>query len=343
MSRVGLDLSSDTSTKSLFSRKVNLGEVLPFSPQTSALCVGKTPLVEDRLDQLLSKLDIGVIEEVVGYTWKEKSFILQAFTHPSYGDNRLTETYERLELLGDAVLDYLVTCYIFCNTDADPGRLTDIRSALVNNNFFASLLTDSHVSLDKHILHSAPGVHRKVLAYLDDRWWDDDSDNIDLNLRLFNEDEPLELDMVEVPKVLGDVFEAIIGAVFLDCGHDLSTVWKVYTKLCPQLDAVVAKPPLNMKKQLVERFPGQVKFGPAMLEENRDTVVVEVLFAISTVSIFNLLIQVEVCVGGQGHKFRGRGSSIKLAQVSELNNGGEYVSNMAPTFLMIRWLPPSVP
>ena len=284
MSRVGLDLSSGTSTKSLFNRKVNLGEVHPFSPQTTALCVSKTPPVEDRLDQLLAKLDISVIEEVVGYTWKDKSFILQAFTHPSYGDNRLTETYERLELLGDAVLDYLVTCYIFCNTDADPGRLTDIRSALVNNNFFASLLTD--VSLDKHILHSAPGVYRKVLTYLEDRWWDDDSDNIDLNLRLFNEDEPLELDMVEVPKVLGDVFEAIIGAVFLDCGHDLPTVWKVYTKLCPQLDAVVAKPPLNMKKQLVERFPGKVKFGPAILEENRDTVVVEVIFKCSPSSSY---------------------------------------------------------
>jgi hypothetical protein len=42
--------------------------------------------------------------------------------------------------------------------------LTDIRSALVNNNYFASLLTDA--GLDTHILHSAPGVHRKVLAYL---------------------------------------------------------------------------------------------------------------------------------------------------------------------------------
>ena len=321
---MGLDLSSDTSSKSLFSRKVNLGDVVPFSPQTTALCVGNTPLVENRLDQLLSKLDIGKIEEVVGYTWKEKSFILQAFTHPSYGDNRLTETYERLELLGDAVLDYLVTCYVFCNTDADPGRLTDIRSALVNNNFYASLLTDA--SLDKHILHSAPGVLRKMLAYLEDRWWDGDSDNIDLNLRLFNEDEPLELDMVEVPKVLGDVFEAIIGAVFLDCGHDLPTVWKVYTKLCPQLDAVVAKPPLNMKKQLVERFPGQVKYAPAMLEENRDTLVVEVLFVVSAVSIcYPLNTGGGLCqwagaqIQGQGQQFEA-GAGLILSSSPELLN-----------------------
>ena len=276
MSRVGLDLSGETSIKSLFDRNVNLIDVVPFTPQTSALCVQKTPLVGNRLDELLAKIDIAVIEDIVGYTWKEKSFILQAFTHPSYGDNRITETYERLELLGDAVLDYLVTCYIYCkNTDADPGRVTDIRSALVNNNFFAALLTD--VSLDKHILHSAPGVYRKVLTYLEDRWWDDDTANVDHNLRLFNEEELFELDMVEVPKVLGDVFEAIIGAVFLDCGHDLPTVWRVYNRLCPQLDSVVANPPLNLKKQLVEKFPGQFKFGPAIMEDHGGAVTVEVL------------------------------------------------------------------
>ena len=54
----------------------------------------------------------------------------------------MTASYEKLEFLGDAVLDYLVTCYIYTNTDADPGRLTDIRSALVCNNMFSSLLTD---------------------------------------------------------------------------------------------------------------------------------------------------------------------------------------------------------
>ena len=45
MSRVGLDLSSTASTKSLFDRNVNLSDVVPFTPQTSALCVQKTPLV----------------------------------------------------------------------------------------------------------------------------------------------------------------------------------------------------------------------------------------------------------------------------------------------------------
>jgi dsRNA-specific ribonuclease len=40
-------------------------------------------------------------------------------THPSYGDNRLTVSYEKLEFLEDAVLDYLVTCYIYTNTELE--------------------------------------------------------------------------------------------------------------------------------------------------------------------------------------------------------------------------------
>ena len=67
----------------------------------------------------MGRLDVSTIEEIVDYTWRDKACLLQAFTHPSYGENRITESYERLGLLGDAVLDYLVTCYIFCNTDAE--------------------------------------------------------------------------------------------------------------------------------------------------------------------------------------------------------------------------------
>ena len=44
------------------------------------------------------------------------------------------------------------------------------------------------------------------------------------NIRLINEVEPPELQEVEVPKVLGDVFEALIGAVYIDSGHCLHTV-----------------------------------------------------------------------------------------------------------------------
>ena len=80
---------------------------------------------------------------------------------------------------------------------------------------------------------------------------------MDETVKQFNEDDVLEMEEVVVPKVLGDVFEAIIGAIFIDCGHDLETVWRIYRRLCPDFEDIVANPPQNMKKQLLELYPGQ--------------------------------------------------------------------------------------
>jgi len=79
-------------------------------------------------------------ERKIGYTFKNKLYLLQAFTHASYTYNIWTDCYQRLEFLGDAVLDYLITSYLFKDKrQHSPGALTDLRSALVNNTIFASL------------------------------------------------------------------------------------------------------------------------------------------------------------------------------------------------------------
>ena len=54
--------------------------------------------------------------------------------------NTSCSLYEKLEYLGDAVLDYLVTSYIYSQTTASSGKMTDIRPALVNNNMLASII-----------------------------------------------------------------------------------------------------------------------------------------------------------------------------------------------------------
>ena len=49
-------------------------------------------------------------------------------------------SYCRLEFLGDAILDYVITRHLYEDSDKySPGVLTDLRSALVNNNIFAAL------------------------------------------------------------------------------------------------------------------------------------------------------------------------------------------------------------
>ena len=273
--------------------------VVMHDPQRDAFCSDEARSDNVKYDSLLSRLGTEQIEKITGYTFKEKSFLLQAFTHPSYGDNRLTGSYEKLEFLGDAVLDYLVTCYIYTHTDADPGRLTDIRSALVCNNMFASQLTD--FKLDQFILHCTPGIYYKIKEYLDDKILDKAVSavkQVEKTVKQINEEDPPEIEMIEVPKVLGDVFEAFFGAIYLDSGHDLEIVWNIYKRLCPNLEEVVANPPLNMKKQLLERFPtpGSVVFSQAKREVGGGVSVI-----------------VEVPDGEARKSFKGKGRNKKLA------------------------------
>ena len=188
----------------------------------------------------------------------------------SYGDNRLTGSYERLEYIGDAVLDYLVTVYVYgqAGQDVGPGRITDIRSALVNNNMFASVLVDNN--LHPFILMQSPILQHKVDAYVEDRGG---HNTVFRDLKLINEEEPPELELVEVPKVLGDVLESLIGAVYIDSGHDLQRVWKIYSKLCVNIDKVIKNPPMNSKKELMEKYPERVRFS-GKRDDTREKMVV---------------------------------------------------------------------
>ena len=75
-------------------------------------------------------------EEKAGVNFKDKSLLKQAFTHRSYiNENRGSslEHNERLEFLGDAVLELVITDYLYKRLkDSNEGELTSLRSALVN-------------------------------------------------------------------------------------------------------------------------------------------------------------------------------------------------------------------
>ena len=76
------------------------------------------------------------LEGKLGIKFKNKELLVQAFTHRSYLNEHKhlkTEHNERLEFLGDAVLELVVTEYLFNKyPDKPEGELTSFRSALVN-------------------------------------------------------------------------------------------------------------------------------------------------------------------------------------------------------------------
>lgn len=131
--------------------------IIPMSENPTELFTHQppSPLIDESITA--EQIDYHIpnylkLEEHLGYTFKNRAYLLQALTHASYSTNRLTDCYQRLEFLGDAVLDFLITCHIYEMSDTltcmpgriaeglTPGQLTDLRSALVNNVTFAGLV-----------------------------------------------------------------------------------------------------------------------------------------------------------------------------------------------------------
>lgn len=81
-------------------------------------------------------MDFAKFEEKAGIIFKDKNLLKQAFTHRSYinenRDSKLDHN-ERLEFLGDAVLELVITDYLYHRLkDSNEGELTSLRSVLVN-------------------------------------------------------------------------------------------------------------------------------------------------------------------------------------------------------------------
>ena len=70
--------------------------------------------------------------EQLGYRFKDAKLLMTALTHPSFGGDHHVPHYQRLEFLGDAVLELAVSNYLYSELpEVDEGKLTRIRAALV--------------------------------------------------------------------------------------------------------------------------------------------------------------------------------------------------------------------
>ncbi|KAK5650697.1 hypothetical protein RI129_001726 [Pyrocoelia pectoralis] len=215
------------------------------------------------------------VEDKLCYKFKNRAYLLQALTHSSYTSNRITNCYQTLEFLGDAVLDFLITCHIYeaCG-NLSPGDLTDLRSALVNNVTFACFTV--RCGFQKHLLFSNNQLLKYINTFVQHQESNDHAINKDV-LTLIDEEDLHLGEHIDVPKVLGDTFEALIGAVFLDSDMCLETVWKVIHRIMwKEIELFTINVPKNPIRMIHETVGAHPEFGPAVtLDDGRMLVKLE--------------------------------------------------------------------
>lgn len=154
-------------------------------------------------------MDFKSFEKKIGYAFKDERLLEQAFTHRSYlNENRQSgrEHNERLEFLGDAVLELVVTEFLFTKyPEKAEGELTAVRAALVNT---ASI--------------SAAAVGLGINDYL-----------------LLSRGEAKDTGRARAI-ILANAFEALIGAIYLDAGYRSAKEF-IAAQLFNMADEVVAK------------------------------------------------------------------------------------------------------
>jgi ribonuclease-3 len=137
----------------------------------------------------MAHIDCQVAEIKSGITFKDKALLEQAFTHRSYlNENKAAkaEHNERLEFLGDAVLELVATDFLFKKYPKKPeGELTALRSALVNSVMLASVSSELELG----------------------------------NFLLLSRGEAKDIGRAR-QYILANTFESVVGAIYLDSGYE---------------------------------------------------------------------------------------------------------------------------
>ncbi|KAK1273867.1 hypothetical protein QJS04_geneDACA021904 [Acorus gramineus] len=181
-------------------------------------------------------INVYFLESLLNYSFQNPSLLVEALTHGSFHVQDIPRCYQRLEFLGDAVLDYLITVHLYnVYPGLSPGLLTDLRSASVNNNCYAHAA--AKFGLNKHILHASSEFHRQMSDYFSkfgesfagySYGWEAGA---------------------ALPKVLADVIESLAGAILVDSGFNKDVVWK---SIRPLLEPLVS--PDTIKYQPVREL-----------------------------------------------------------------------------------------
>ncbi len=93
------------------------------------------------------------LEEIIEYKFKNPELLRQCFVHSSYAyENKGEKDFERLEFLGDSVLGYVVSEYLYNTTTVDEGSMTTLKQLLVSGTTLKDI--SKRLGLNKFIIVS---------------------------------------------------------------------------------------------------------------------------------------------------------------------------------------------
>lgn len=176
-----------------------------------------------------------ILEEKIGYDFKDKGLLHLALSHTSYAnETKNAQSNERIEYLGDAVLEVISSEYIYKTYPKMPeGEMTKTRAYAVCENSLAKVANKYNFSeylLVGRCENKVNGSYRN--------------------------------------SILADAVEAVIGAIFLDSGIDEARKF-ILPNIIPQIEEYVKNGNKDYKTQLQEKLQehGEVKIEYKLVEE----------------------------------------------------------------------------
>jgi len=153
--------------------------------------------------------DFSKLEKIIKVKFKNDELLKQAFVHRSYlneNPNFELPHNERLEFLGDAVLELIVTDYLYNNYPNPEGELTNWRASLVNSMMLSEIA--KKIDLENYLYLSkgeSKDKNSKARGY-----------------------------------ILANAFEALIGAIYLDQGYEAAKDF-IHKFLLPELPHILSE------------------------------------------------------------------------------------------------------
>ncbi len=179
-------------------------------------------------------INIKEIENIIGYKFFKIDAISTAFTHSSYSHEHGGENYERLELLGDSLLETITTMYLFNNFDDNEGVLSKMRAKVVSAKCLSGIMRG--LGLDRYILVGG------------------------------------SINSKEIPdNIVADVYESIVASIMLDGGINSAGEFVLRTLLLSKDNVIdVCNRMIDYKTVLQERLQSEGKHATYNSEEILD-------------------------------------------------------------------------